>query len=171
MRVNSWLMCLAGVLIPFAVGCTTQSPISPRDATVGGASQIPGLSSPRATDSLGASPTGAALGGPRARPQTWVDGELFDGVVTPATFDPARGNFDELYAGGNGFRDGVPLISESKPGDQDYNGGRWHMNVLKVGVDPDKYMNADRVEDLDLSDFQSTGNYFECPLLPRRGRS
>ena len=108
-------------------------------------------------------------GEPNPRPQTWVDGELFDGVVTPANFDPASDPFDELYAGGNGFRDGKPLISESKPGDQDYNGGRWHLNVLKEGVDPDKYANADRVEDLDLDDFMSTSNYFECPLLPRRG--
>jgi len=34
------------------------------------------------------------------RPQTWVDGELFDGVVTPATFDPASDPFDQVYAGG-----------------------------------------------------------------------
>ena len=104
------------------------------------------------------------------RPNTWVDGELFGGVVTPATFDPESGNFDELYAGGNGFLDGVPLISESKPGDQDYNGGRWHLNVLKAGVDPDKYAAASSVDDLDLNDFESTDEYFECPLLPRRGQ-
>ncbi len=105
------------------------------------------------------------------RPRTWVDGELFAGLVTPATFDPQSDPFDELYAGGNGFLNGVPLISESKPGDRDYNGGRWHMNVLRAGVDPDKYANATGVGDLDLSDFQSTDNYFECPLLPLRGRS
>ena len=113
--------------------------------------------------------------GPRPRPQTWVDGELFDGVVTPATFDPASTPFDELYAGGNGFKknglgERVPLISESKPGDQDYNGGRWHMNVLRGDVDPDKYEDATSVEDLDLADFDSMDRYFECPLLPRRGR-
>ncbi|MCH7717076.1 MAG: hypothetical protein IH876_13160 [Gemmatimonadetes bacterium] len=107
--------------------------------------------------------------GPNPRPHSWVDGELFAGVVTPATFNPASDPFDELYAGGNGFKDGVPLISESKPGDPDYNGGRWHLNVLKEGVDLDKYENADRVEDLDLDDFESTDSYFECPLLPRRG--
>ena len=66
-----------------------------------------------------------AAGGARPRPQTWVDCERFDGVVTPANFDPESDPFDELYTGGNGFLDGVPLISESKPGDQDYNGGRW----------------------------------------------
>jgi len=112
------------------------------------------------------------------RAQVWVDGELFRTVVTSATFKPSSGNFDELYHGivtddsntfGNGFGDGVPLISESKPGDQDYNGGRWHLNVLKSTVDPDKYANASSVEDLDPDDFVSTDVYFECPLNPMRG--
>jgi hypothetical protein len=89
--------------------------------------------------------------------------------VTPATFDPARGKFDQLYAAN--FKDAVGLISESKPGDHDYNGGRWHLNTLKTSVSPDKYSSACIVEDLDLSDFEPTGNYFECPLLPRRGRN
>jgi hypothetical protein len=107
-----------------------------------------------------------AQGGPLPRPETWVDGERFAGVVTPATFDPANGNFDELYmcTDGSTFRDGVPLISESGPGDQDYNGGRWHLNV---STDCDS--TADSVDDLDLSAFQSTNTFFECPLLPRRG--
>lgn len=108
-------------------------------------------------------------GGPRPRPQAWVDCELFDGVVTPAHFKPESDPFDELYMGGDGFLNGVPLISESKPGDQDYNGGRWHVNVLKEEVDDDKYVGVCRMEDLDLNDFQSTNVYFECPLLPRRG--
>ena len=108
--------------------------------------------------------------GPNPRPTTWVDCELFDGVVTKTDFEPGAGNFDELYMGGHGFKNGVPLISESKPGDRDYNGGRWHVNRLRAGVDPDKYANACRVEDLNLADFESTDVYFECPLLPRRGR-
>lgn len=109
--------------------------------------------------------------GPRGRPASWADCERFRGLVTPATFHPWSGNFDQLYMGGNGFKNGVPLISESKPGDRDYNGGRWHANSLKSSVDPDKYANACRVEDLDLNDFEPTGNYFECPLLPARGRN
>lgn len=109
----------------------------------------------------------------QGRPHTtaWVDCELFGSVVTAATFSPEQGNFDELYSGTNGFQDGVGLISESKPGDQDYNGGRWHLNLLKEGVDPDKYSDACSVEDLDLNDFESTDTYFECPLLPRRGNN
>jgi len=107
-----------------------------------------------------------AQGGPLGRPATWVDGELFSGVVAPATFDPASGSFDELYmcTDGTTFKDGVPLISDAGPGDQDFNGGRWHLNV---STDCDG--TADSVEDLDLSAFQSTDTYFECPLLPRRG--
>ena len=163
-----WTVCLSlGVLVMTMAGCEAQLPTTPSGLEVGSGATLP-------TVGIGATlPTGGvpAQMGPLGRPQTWVDGELFDGVVTLATFDPASDPFDELYAGGNGFKDGVPLISESKPGDQDYNGGRWHMNVLKAGVDADKYATADKVEDLDLDDFESAENYFECPLLPRRGNN
>jgi hypothetical protein len=102
-----------------------------------------------------------------------ADCELFGTVGTPTSFKPGHGPFDELYnvamAGGS-VKGGADAISESKPGDQDFNGGRWHVNVLKAGVDPFKYANACRVEDLDLNDFTSTNVYFECPLLPQRGR-
>ena len=167
MRNNILTMCLASVDLAVALGCSTQSPTGPS----GVALPTAGLGSPVAANFSGAAPTVGVLKGPRPRAEAWVDGVRFAGLVTPATFNPAHGKFDELYAGGTGFKDGVPLISESKPGDQDYNGGRWHMNVLKSSVDPDKYNGADRVEDLDLSDFESTGNYFECPLLPRRGNN
>ena len=110
-----------------------------------------------------------AEAGGRPRASVWVDGEVFGTVVTPAVFDPANGPFDELYVCGDGtFKDGVPLISESKPGDQDYNGGRWHLNVLKDDAACDA--SADSVEDLNLSDFLATDMYFECPLLPMRGQ-
>lgn len=66
------------------------------------------------------------------------------------------------------FYDGVPLISDSKPGDRDYNGGRWHLNVLKSGVSPTKYANACSEEDIDPADFDSMDVYFECPLRPRK---
>ena len=111
--------------------------------------------------------TAVAYGQALPRPETWVDGERFGGVVTPATFDPANGNFDELYMNPSGFKNGVNLISESKPGDADYNGGRWHLNVLKAGVNPAKYAQACALEHLDPRDFESTDKYFVCPLLPR----
>ena len=102
----------------------------------------------------------------RPRPTIWADCQKYSGVVTPATFKPESDPFDELYVmPGATFYDGAPLISDSKPGDQDYNGGRWHKNVLKDGVDPAKYADACQEQDLDLNDFQSTGEYFGCPLV------
>jgi hypothetical protein len=103
----------------------------------------------------------------RPREQVWADGELFGTVVTPAQFNAGQGNFDELYLCPGGFKDGLSLISESKPGDQDYNGGRWHLNVIAEGMDCNP--NADSVEDLNLANFVATDQYFECPLLPMRG--
>ena len=101
----------------------------------------------------------------RPRPTIWADCQKYSGVVTPATFKPESDPFDELYAMPEAtFKDGAPLISDSKPGDQDYNGGRWHMNVLKDGVDPAKYADACVEEDLDLNDFMATDAYFGCPL-------
>ena len=104
----------------------------------------------------------------------WADDELFGTVGTPTNFKPGHGPFDELYnvaQAGTTFKDEVGAISESKPGDQDFNGGRWHVNFLKEGVPLDKYLNASSVEDLDLNDFKGTDVYFECPLLPKRGNN
>ncbi len=145
------------IAVALVGGCQNETPIVSPDV------QDNPLSTGAATTQV--EPRSQAL----PRPQTWVDCELFAGVVTPATFNPASDPFDELYTGGNGFMGGAPLISESKPGDQDYNGGRWHKNVLRATVDPDKYADACSVEDLDPNDFMSTSDYFECPLLPRRG--
>lgn len=82
---------------------------------------------------------------------------------------PESDPFDELYVMPMAMFDGgVTLISDSKPGDKDYNGGRWHLNVLKEGVDPAKYITACQEEDLDPLDFDPMNVYFECPLRPRK---
>jgi hypothetical protein len=100
--------------------------------------------------------------------QIWADCMTFRTVATPTSLNPGHGPFDELYTTPDGFKDGIMSISEAKPGDADYNGGRWHVNELAPGVDPSKYENACSVEDLDLADFVSTDTYFVCPLLPIR---
>ncbi len=58
------------------------------------------------------------------QPDIWVDGIKYSGIVTPAKFKPESDPFDELYAmpipdsdAKFPFKDGVPLISDSKPGD------------------------------------------------------
>jgi len=103
------------------------------------------------------------------QPPIWADCDLYSGLVVPASFTPHSDSFDELYVMPGGmFKDGVPLISDSRPGDQDYNGGRWHLNVLKEGVDHMIYADACKEMDLNLMDFDSTDMYFECPLRPTR---
>lgn len=104
----------------------------------------------------------------RMRPPVWADCIEYVAIVVPATFKQEAGNFDELYMMPNAmFYKGLPLISDSKPSDQDYNGGRWHMNVLKGGVDVSKYSMACSAEDLDIEDFVYTDIYFACPMLPK----
>lgn len=166
-----WTVCLGlGVLVMTIAGCEAQSPTGPSGLELGSGAALPAAG-------IGATlPTGGVLAqmGPLDRPQTWVDGELFAGVVTPATFDPESDPFDELYScgPGGGFLNGVPLISDSRPGDQDYNGGRWHLNLITNPADcASKYAAADRDGDLTAADFTSTDMYFECPLLPRRGNN
>ena len=105
--------------------------------------------------------------GPLPRAQVWGGCELYNTVVTPATFNPASEPFDKLYAGAS-FAGGITLISESEPGDQDYNGGRWELLVLKPWVDPGKYADACSAAELDPDDFMVAGAYFECPLIPIR---
>lgn len=103
----------------------------------------------------------------------WADCTLFNTVGTPAHFNPSSGPFDKLFnidqAGGH-FKDGVIAISESKPGDQDFNGGRWEVYFLKSSVDNTKYENACSVGDLDMNDWELANVYFECPLIPMNRR-
>ena len=58
----------------------------------------------------------------------WADGTAYRTVVTPSKL-PNKGPKDGLYVfeGLNGQNP----VSESKPGDADYNGGRWQVYVLE----------------------------------------
>jgi len=105
---------------------------------------------------------------PPPRGQVWADCELFETFGTPATFDEDNGPFDRIFNGAT-FLDGVGAIAESRPGDQDFNGGRWSVYSLKEGVPMDKYADVCSADDLDMNDFEEAGVYFECPLLPQRG--
>lgn len=109
----------------------------------------------------------------RPQPPVWADCIEYSAIVVPANFKPESDPFDELYmmpgpddSPPYPFKDDLPLISDSKPGDQDYNGGRWHLNVLKAAVDPAIYANACQEEDIDPANFDSTDVYFGCPLRP-----
>ena len=141
------------------IGCAHEEILLPEKTETFGAGE---LSTARNNSAMKALP----------RPTTWVDCISFAGVVTQTAFKPKACKFDELYMMPRyGFKDGSPIISESKPGDQDYNGGRWHLNLIKEGVYSAKYSSACSVEDLTLNDFTSTDKYFECPLLPRKANN
>ncbi len=86
---------------------------------------------------------------------------LYGSVVAPNSL-PAKGNFDELYVfpGPGGFT----IVSDAAPGDQNYNGGRWHVNMVMGAAE--QFTNAEDVLASGLT-IVSTETYFSCPLLPR----
>ena len=168
MKITITSLLLSGLLVVFT-GCSNENAEtipSPEANNLELLQYLADISSNSATVSK--TDTNAKFeNSPRMRPPIWADCIEYTGLVVPATFKPSSGNFDELYMmPGAMFRDGLPLISDSKPGDQDYNGGRWHMNLLKESVDASKYWDACAEEDLDTNDFESIDMYFECPMLP-----
>jgi hypothetical protein len=57
----------------------------------------------------------------------WVDGMLFRTVGTPTSLSD-RGPKDGIFVF-NGLNGQTP-VAEAKPGDKDYNGGRWQVYIL-----------------------------------------
>jgi len=113
-----------------------------------------------------------AAGGPPS-PAFYVDGAIYRTVGTPTDFSgtgaPAF-TFDRIYGLGNGLMN----VAESKPGDRDYNGGRWM--VLPVGwhVTPVQLTSAEQVEAYDAAGWLTIADapirHFECPVIPVGGR-
>jgi hypothetical protein len=70
----------------------------------------------------------AAAGvGPPVPDAIWGDDVLYRTVATPTTL-PESGPRDGLFAFTN--LDGQRSVAEAKPGDRDYNGGRWNVYLL-----------------------------------------
>ena len=121
--------------------------------------------------SLGAS--AVAAGGPPSL-AFYVDGARFRTLGTPTDFSntgaPAS-SFDRIYALGAGLVN----VAEAKPGDTDFNGGRWM--VLPVtwaaGVTPVQLTSAEEVEGYAdagmLTIASSPVRQFECPVIPVGG--
>ena len=113
-----------------------------------------------------------AAGGPPS-PAFYVDGTQFRTVGTPTDFSrtgaPAH-SFDRIYVLG----DGLVNVAEAKPGDRDYNGGRWMVLPVTWHVAPVQLTSAEQVEALDASGSLSIADapvkLFECPVIPVGGR-
>jgi hypothetical protein len=117
------------------------------------------------------------------RSAIWADGELFGVTITPKDV-PARGPFDKLYNFDESGLMGQRSISETKPGDRDYNGGRWEVipvTFTEQGIavhdpDGDDEVNFELVSDGQLMEHEALGHltigapvrYFVCPLHPEK---
>jgi len=101
----------------------------------------------------------------------YVDGATYRTVGTPTDFSrtgaPAH-SFDRIYVLGGSLLN----VAEAKPGDRDYNGGRWM--VLPVtwaaGAAPVQLKSAEQVEAYAAAGMLTIApapvKLFECPVIP-----
>jgi hypothetical protein len=128
-----------------------------------------------------ASPTLAA-GATRVEDAVWGDGVTWDTVLTPTSFtQPPSHSVDLLYDFSMSGLTGQRAVSDAVPGDPDYNGGRWWVQMVvftEQGLeahDPDgdgeanfELTSSDEVEThIGLGHIETfqTSTYFACPLL------
>jgi len=110
----------------------------------------------------------AVSAGPPISDALWADGSLYATILTPTEL-PAHGPKDGLFV----IPDlpGQRGIAESKPGDADYNGGRWQVYVVDV-IDASaiagEITSWEEVESYMTSGalmFSHMGPSFVCPLI------
>jgi hypothetical protein len=109
-----------------------------------------------------------AAGGPPSL-GFYVDGVRYRTVGTPTDFSrtgaPAS-SFDRIYALGAGLAN----VAEAKPGDRDFNGGRWIVLPVTWNVTPHQLTSAETVWAAanagDLSIGTTPIRMFECPVIP-----
>jgi hypothetical protein len=109
----------------------------------------------------------AAAGGPPAV-GFYVDGQLYRTIGTPTDFSgtgaPAS-TYDKIYALGAGLRN----VAEAKPGDTDFNGGRWMVLPVTWLVAPYQLTSAEQVlaaeEDGQLTISDTPARLFFCPVI------
>jgi hypothetical protein len=114
-----------------------------------------------------------AAGGPPSL-AFYVDDVQYRTVGTPTDFGgtgaPAH-SYDRIYVLGGGLAN----VAEAKPGDRDYNGGRWM--VLPVtwaaGATPTQLTSAEQVEAYAAAGMLTIASapvkLFECPVIPVGG--
>ncbi len=101
----------------------------------------------------------------------YVDDALYRTVGTPTDFSntgaPAH-SFDTIYALGGDLLN----VAESKPGDRDYNGGRWMVLPVTWHVTPVQLTSAEQVLEFESMNRLEIGTtpvaQFVCPAIPMR---
>ncbi len=133
-----------------------------------------------------AAATAALAGGStRVADAVWGDGVTWDTVLTPTSFkQPPSHSVDRLYNFSMSGLSGQRAISSNVPGDREYNGGRWWVQMVvftEQGLaahDPDgdgtvnfELTSAEQLmEHVGLGHLEvyETSTYFACPLLRSR---
>jgi len=120
---------------------------------------------------LSVAATSVAAGGP-PHVGFYVDGALYRTVGTPTDFSGTGApdsTFDHIYALG----DGLVNVAEAKPGDQDFNGGRWMVLPVTWNTTPVQLTSAEQVDDYAahgwLTIAETPVREFECPVIPVGG--
>jgi hypothetical protein len=120
-----------------------------------------------ATFVLALSVSAVAAGGPPSL-SFYVDGQRYRTIATPTdlsnTGAPAS-SFDRIYALGDGFIN----VAEAKPGDRDFNGGRWMVIpvIWADGVSAVQLTDADTIEaweEVGMLSFGDPVKYFVCTV-------
>jgi hypothetical protein len=98
-----------------------------------------------ATFVIALSVSAVAAGGPPSL-AFYIDGARYRTIATPTdlsnTGAPEQ-SFDRIYALGNGLIN----VAEAKPGDTDYNGGRWMVLPITWHSAPVQLTSAEQVEE------------------------
>ena len=121
---------------------------------------------------LSVAATSVAAGGPPSL-AFYVDGIQYRTVGTPTDFShtgaPAS-SYDRIYALG----DGLANVAEAKPGDRDFNGGRWMVLPVTWNTAPVQLTSAEQVEAYAAQGWLTIATtpvkQFECPVIPAKGR-
>lgn len=128
-----------------------------------------------------------AGGATRASNAIWAHDELYDTVITPTSFvAPPEHSTDIIYSFMMSGLMGQRSVADNAPRDPSYNGGRWSVRMVTftpLGVsvhdqDNDGYVDFELTNDSQVLEHEALGHlvindanfYFECPMLPRRGR-
>ena len=86
----------------------------------------------------------AVAGGPPSL-SFYIDGERYRTVGTPTDFSNTGApdsTYDRIYALGSGLIN----VAEAKPGDRDFNGGRWAVMPITWSTTPVQLTSAEEVE-------------------------
>ena len=107
-----------------------------------------------------------AAGGPPAI-GFYVDNDPYRTIGTPTDLSNTGApehSFDRIYALGGALLN----VAEAKPGDRDYNGGRWMVIPIIWHVAPEQLTDADVVEEYEADGKLSFGEpttFFVCPVI------